>query len=59
MMCLGWKQQSGCTVPVTHPGACPDITWFWVGLGVVAIGALSHAGKKKQGGNTGGGQAAA
>lgn len=47
MMCLGWKEPKGCAVQVTQPGECPDITWFWVGLGVAVLGLF--AGKKGNG----------
>jgi hypothetical protein len=49
MMCLGWKEPKGCAVQVTQPGECPDITWFWVGLGVVAVGWFAGIGKKEKG----------
>ena len=48
MMCLGWKAPKSCNtssaVQVTNPASCPDITWFWLGLGVVLMGAVT--GKK-------------
>jgi hypothetical protein len=53
MMCLGWKEPKGCAVQVTNPTACPDLTWFWVGLGVVAVGFLAKGGKKGGGGRQG------
>lgn len=43
-MCLGWKSKENCqTVQVTPPAcpaACPDITWFWVGVAAVAAAAM-------------------
>ena len=45
-MCLGWKKKRQC-VEVTQPASCPDITWFWLGLGVVALGAVVGKGKGK------------
>lgn len=50
MMCLGWKAQTAC-VELTAPGKCPDITWFWLGLAVVGIGAVMGGGKKKESGS--------
>lgn len=47
MMCLGWKQQKACN-DITQPGSCPDITWFWLGLAVVGIGAVMGGGKEKK-----------
>lgn len=37
MMCLGWSQNDNCgrKQQVTSPSSCPDITWFWAGLGLV------------------------
>jgi hypothetical protein len=50
MMCLGWKEPKGCAVQVTQPGECPDITWFWVGLGVAVLGMFAGGknGREKQ-----------
>jgi hypothetical protein len=55
MMCLGWKTKSECktrgtaTVPGTEgPSPCPDITWFYVALGLIGIGAMmQHQGGKQ------------
>ena len=47
MMCLGWKQQKACN-DIGPSSACPDITWFWLGLGVVAVGAMMGGGKDKK-----------
>jgi hypothetical protein len=52
MMCLGWTQTSDCgrkeqIAAPTNPmnGACPDITWFWAGLGLVL--GLTAMGKRR------------
>jgi hypothetical protein len=46
MMCLGWSTRPKCEARepqvVAAPGSmCPDITWFWVALAAIGIGAVS------------------
>lgn len=46
MMCLGWKTKSDCkarpSVNVTQPAGstCPDITWFYLALAAIGLGAV-------------------
>jgi hypothetical protein len=54
MMCLGWKTKSECKtrgtgiVPGTGTSSCPDITWFYLALAAIGIGALiQNPGGKK------------
>jgi len=47
MMCLGWKAQKSC-VDLTQPGGCPDVSWFWIALGVIGVGALVKGSQKQE-----------
>ncbi len=45
MMCLGWKTKASCKtrgeVQVVPPAdTCPSITWFWLALGAIGLGAV-------------------
>lgn len=51
MMCLGWKTKASCKtrgeVQVTPPAdSCPNITWFWLALGAIGIGAIAQGSKE-------------
>ena len=46
MMCLGWKTKAECktrgTVEIGGDQAspCPDITWFYLALAAIGVGAM-------------------
>lgn len=54
MMCLGWKTKASCktrgevqvVAPANAADACPSITWFWLALGAIGLGAVMQGNKK-------------
>ena len=47
MMCLGWKAQRAC-VDLTEPGGCADVSWFWLALAAIGVGAVMKGSGKKE-----------
>ena len=51
MMCLGWNNQETCktrgqeVIDTRTETECPNILWFWVGLGLVALGVATKGNK--------------
>lgn len=51
MMCLGWKTKQTCPTRGhvqldTALATCPSITWFWLALGAIGLGAITQGSKK-------------
>lgn len=44
MMCLGWSTKEDCSgrpaQQITTPSACPNISWFWIGVAAIGAGLI-------------------